>query len=250
MRKLLIILLCLPILFILLLIGLQLVTQDVAKPTNWQEFNQQMLQEGKVEEVVIVNKQKVYVHIKKKFLSDEEFKEVSKKAFGNAPNYGPHYYFEIGSVETFHNVLKEAQSSFDYDDKIITLYETRKKIFSNIPDFISWFLLYFLCFIMLFSWVEIYRKSNNPGWSAIIPIYNVLIYLKIIGKPWYWIFLFCIPLINVVFHIWGCNLLSKKFGKKEDFTFGLVFLPFIFLPILGFGNSVYIDESRKTKNSL
>ena len=32
----------------------------------------------------------------------------SKKAFGNTPNLGPHFYFEIGSVETFANDLKEA----------------------------------------------------------------------------------------------------------------------------------------------
>ena len=248
MKKLLIIVLCLPILFLLLEIGLESVTADVAKLTNWQEFNQRMLQEGKVEKIVIVNKGKAYIYIKKEFLPEEQFKDVSKKTFGNTPNYGPHYYFEIGSVETFSKDLKDAQSSFHYYDKISPFYETRKGIFGNILGWILPFFFYCLYFIMLFSCVEIYRKSNNPGWSAIIPIYNVLIYLKIIGKPWYWIFLFCIPLINVVFHIWGCNLLSKKFGKKEDFTFGLVFLPFIFLPILGFGNSVYIDEIRKTKN--
>ena len=34
---------------------------------------------------------------------------------------------------------------------------------------------------------------------------------------------------------------AKAWGKEEGFTVGLVLLPFIFLPILGFDNSVYTD---------
>ena len=36
---------------------------------------------------------------------------------------------------------------------------------------------------------------------------------RIIEKPWYWLILFCIPLVNLVFLIWSTNLLSKKFGE-------------------------------------
>jgi len=49
----------------------------------------------------------------------------------------------------------------------------------------------------------------------------------------------CIPYINIVMIVWATNLLSKKFGKNEGFTLGLIFLPFIFLPILAFGDSRY-----------
>lgn len=93
--------------------------------------------------------------------------------------------------------------------------------------------------MIITSWWKIYIKSGHPGWTSLIPIYNILIFLKIIGKPWYWLILFCIPYVNLVFIIWGYNLLSKKFGKDEGFTVGLILLPFIFLPILGFGKSKY-----------
>ena len=93
--------------------------------------------------------------------------------------------------------------------------------------------------LLLISWWKIYEKSGHPGWSCLIPIYNILVFLKIIGKPWYWLILFFIPYVNFVFGIWGTNLLSKKFGKDEGFTVGLILLPFIFLPILGFGSSTY-----------
>ena len=129
-------------------IGLNFMGTEVTKPTNWQEFNQNMLQTQKVEKVVIVNKEKAYIHIKKEFLYEEQFKEVSKRTFGDALNLGPHYYFEIGSVETFSNNLKEAQSEFDNEEKISPFYETRKDVFG---DILGWILpLAFFIFIWLF----------------------------------------------------------------------------------------------------
>ena len=129
-------------------IGLNFMGTEVSKPTNWQEFNQKMLQTQKVEKVVIVNKEKAYIHIKKEFLYEEQFKEVSKRTFADALNLGPHYYFEIGSVETFSNNLKEAQSEFDNEEKISPFYETRKDVFG---DILGWILpLAFFIFIWLF----------------------------------------------------------------------------------------------------
>ena len=129
-------------------IGLNFMGTEVTKQTNWQEFNQNMLQQQKVEKVVIVNKEKAYIHIKKEFLYEEQFKEVSKRTFGDALNLGPHYYFEIGSVETFSNNLKEAQSEFDNEEKISPFYETRKDVFG---DILGWILpLAFFIFIWLF----------------------------------------------------------------------------------------------------
>jgi len=135
-------------LIFLFFIGLNFMGTEVAKPTNWQEFNQNMLQNQKVEKVVIVNKEKAYIHIKKEFLYEEQFKDVSKKTFGDALNLGPHYYFEIGSVETFSINLKEAQSEFDNEEKISPFYETRKDVFG---DILGWILpLAFFIFIWLF----------------------------------------------------------------------------------------------------
>ena len=149
-------------------IGLQLVGTEVTQPTNWQEFNQTMLQNGKVEKIVIVNKDKAYIHIKKEFLSEEQFKEVSKKAFGDAPNLGPHYYFEIGSVETFSDNLKEAQINFDADEKVSPFYETRKDVFG---DLLGWILpLAFFIFIWLFIMKRMGGGGAGGGGSQIFNI--------------------------------------------------------------------------------
>lgn len=94
---------------------------------------------------------------------------------------------------------------------------------------------------------KIYTKAGQPGWACIVPIYNTFILLKIIGKPWWWLLLFIIPGVNVIFTIWMTNLLSKSFGKSVGFTLGLIFLSFIFYPILGFGEAKYIGPAGSKK---
>ncbi len=148
-------------------IGLQFAGTEITKPTNWQEFNQTMLQNGKVDKIVIVNKEKAYVYIKKEFLSEEKFKDVSKKKFGGTTNIGPHYYFEIGSVETFNDNLKEAQIKFDADERISPFYETRKDVFG---DILGWLIpLAFFIFI----WLFIMKKMGGGAGGGGGQIFNI-----------------------------------------------------------------------------
>lgn len=93
--------------------------------------------------------------------------------------------------------------------------------------------------ITIVSFWRIFAKAGKPGWAAIVPIYNTVVWLEIIGKPVWWILLLMIPGINIVFAIWITNLLSKSFGKDEAFTVGLILLPFVFYPILAFGKAQY-----------
>jgi len=90
---------------------------------------------------------------------------------------------------------------------------------------------------------KIYEKAGKPGWAAIIPIYNYIVLLEIVGKPVWWIILLLIPCVNIVVLIWLANLLAKSFGQSEGFTVGLILLPMIFYPILGFGNYNYLGPS-------
>jgi hypothetical protein len=63
--------------------------------------------------------------------------------------------------------------------------------------------------------------------------------LKICGKPLWWIILFFIPIVNIVAAILVCIALAERFGKGVGFAIGLVLLPFIFIPVLGFGDATY-----------
>lgn len=100
------------------------------------------------------------------------------------------------------------------------------------------FYVIFIALMIAAQW-KIYTKAGKPGWACIVPIYNIIVLLEIVGKPWWWLLLMLIPFVNLVFFIWMYNLLSKSFGKSEGFTVGIILLPFIFLPILGFGDAVY-----------
>jgi hypothetical protein len=51
--------------------------------------------------------------------------------------------------------------------------------------------------------------------------------------------LFFIPIVNIVFTILVWNQISKAFGHGAGFTAGIIFLGFIFVPILGFGMSEF-----------
>jgi hypothetical protein len=84
-----------------------------------------------------------------------------------------------------------------------------------------------------------FEKAGQPGWAAIIPIYNVYIMIKISGNDWWWLILFFIPFINLLAAIKIGLDVAKGFGQGLGFGLGLVFLGFIFWPLLGFGDYQY-----------
>ena len=94
-------------------------------------------------------------------------------------------------------------------------------------------------FLIAAQW-KVFAKAGQPGWAAIIPIYNIYIMTKIAGKPDIWTLLCLIPVVNIIFVVWLYNMISKSFGYDEGFTVGLCLLGIIFWPILGFGRSKYL----------
>jgi hypothetical protein len=87
--------------------------------------------------------------------------------------------------------------------------------------------------IMMESLWKIFKKAGRDGWAALIPVYNTLTIIDIVGKPAIWFIFMFIPFVNIIFVVWVVNLLAKRFGKSEGYTIGLLFLPFIFYPMLG-----------------
>ncbi len=106
-----------------------------------------------------------------------------------------------------------------------------------------------IIFLVIVPMWKIYTKAGQPGWAVLIPIYNLLVLLKIVGKPGWWFLLYLIPIVNYVFLIWTINLLSKSFGKDVGFTLGLLFLGFIFYPILGYGKAQYVGPAGAKKDA-
>lgn len=100
------------------------------------------------------------------------------------------------------------------------------------------FYIAILVFILAGLW-KTFAKTGQRGWTAIIPILNSVVLLKIVKRPLWWIILFFIPCVGFVVWIIVLNELSKAFGKRVGFTVGLFLLGFVFFPILGFGDAEY-----------
>jgi len=93
-------------------------------------------------------------------------------------------------------------------------------------------------FLIVAMW-KVFTKAGQPGWASIIPIYNLYVWCKIVGRPWWWILLMLIPFVNFIIAIILCIDMAKSFGKGAGFGVGLALLGIIFLPILGFGSAQY-----------
>ena len=137
--------------------GLQMLNFDATKQTSWQEFNREMLQQQKVEKVVIVNKEIAKIYIKREYLDEEKFRDANQKPLGGASTKGPHFYFEIGSVETFNQQLNDAQSEFDQFEKISVTYKTEKDVFG---DILGW-IIPLVFFIAI--WFFIMKRMSGGG---------------------------------------------------------------------------------------
>jgi uncharacterized membrane protein YhaH (DUF805 family) len=93
--------------------------------------------------------------------------------------------------------------------------------------------------IMIAAMWKLFTKAGEPGWAAIIPIYNFIVLLKIAGRPLWWIILFLIPFVNIVVFILVCIDIARKFGKGAGYGIGLAILGVIFFPLLAFGDAQY-----------
>ena len=91
-----------------------------------------------------------------------------------------------------------------------------------------------------------YSKAGQPGWACIIPIYNLIVWLQICGRPIWWFILLLIPLVNIIFFLVICIDFAKSFGKGAGFGIGIFLLGFIFIPMIGFGSATYQGPSVKS----
>ena len=93
--------------------------------------------------------------------------------------------------------------------------------------------------LMIAALWKVFEKAGEPGWAAIVTIYNFYILLKIAGRPGWWLLLYLIPFVNFIISIIVSIDVAKRFGKGTGFALGLVLLPFIFYPMLAWGDASY-----------
>lgn len=97
--------------------------------------------------------------------------------------------------------------------------------------------------LLIVSLWKIFTKAGREGWESIVPIYNVYIMILLARLPGWMVILCFIPFVNIFFSVYIIYKFSLAFGKGVGYTLGMIFLPFIFYPMLAFGDSAYQENS-------
>ena len=77
------------------------------------------------------------------------------------------------------------------------------------------FILLFLNIIHGIGTWKLYNISGNKGWQSFIPVYNILVLLKIVNRPWWWIFILILPVLNIIIIPVLWVEISRSFGKNK-----------------------------------
>ncbi|MDP5043455.1 MAG: DUF5684 domain-containing protein, partial [Leeuwenhoekiella sp.] len=87
----------------------------------------------------------------------------------------------------------------------------------------QWFIFFLAVQVIHFlgTW-KLYKKAGRQPWEAIVPVYNAVILMKIIGRPWWWTILLFIPIVNLIMFpvIWVET--ARSFGKNTTTDTALV----------------------------
>ncbi len=128
-------------------------------------------------------------------------------------------------------------------------------------------LLAWIIIMIVAMWV-LFKKAGEPGWKAIIPIYNVYVWCKIVWSPnIFWILLAVslggglvagiiggtlgafiqlgCSIAELVLAIMICIKTSYAYGRGAGTAVGLIFLSAIFTLILAFGSAKYVGPQNK-----
>ena len=148
--------------------------------------------------------------------------------------------FNFVNFELFLKEKTQAHFSEKYPDSDYTAggFKAGFFIFSIFIGLLLNIIILFWLITVEAQW-KIFKKAGRQGWESLIPIYNTIIFLQICQKPTWWFFLLLIPIVNLIVAIIVLHGLSLTFGKTEGFTVGLIFLPFVFFPLLGLSTLKY-----------
>lgn len=137
------------------------------------------------------------------------------------------------------SLIELTQNLFHYNASLLAQVQYSYSSHGKAPGPFFWICEAVFIVLMIAAAWKVFTKAGQPGWASIIPIYNLYIWCKIVGRPWWWILLMLIPFVNFILAIILCIDLAKSFGKGAGFGVGIALLGVIFLPILGFGSAQY-----------
>jgi cell division protease FtsH len=128
------------------------------KEITRDKFEKELLKSGDIEKIVIVNKERVDIFIKKDKLSKDKYKDAAKSGpFGLGGNSGPHFTFEIGDTKGFEDQLEAAQTEIDPAKRLKAQYDTQ---FNYTGEILGWLIPIAL---LVALWYFIFRRMSGGG---------------------------------------------------------------------------------------
>jgi len=148
----------------IVMIGLYFMPRDFAKKTTWSDVRNNMVLTHDIDKIIVVNKEKAEVYIKKASLNNSKYKDV--KSQGSFSEVGPQYYFEIGDVTTFEKNMDEAQKEFTQNEKIPVEYANTRETSNFLVNWLPILLLIGFTFFMI-------RRMSGGGGGGGSQIFNI-----------------------------------------------------------------------------
>tara|TARA_B100000475_G_scaffold64601_1_gene45840 strand:- start:248 stop:1951 length:1704 start_codon:yes stop_codon:yes gene_type:complete len=110
----------------------------------------------------------------------------------------------------------------------------------------GWFIFFLIIQIIhALGTFNLYKKAGFNPYLSIIPIYNGLVLMKIIKRPWWWIVLLFLPVVNLLIFpiIWIET--ARSFGRKSLLDTILVVLSLgLYIYIINYNNKSEYLENR------
>jgi hypothetical protein len=111
-----------------------------------------------------------------------------------------------------------------------------------------WLFVILLNVVIIAGVWKAFAKAGEPGWASLIPVYNMMIMSKIAGRGETYGLLCLIPCAGIIFAIIILVDFCKQFDVGGGFVAGLLLLPIVFWPILGFGSARYIGSGSGVRS--
>jgi len=151
---------------VIIFVLIQFMPHDVAVKTTWFAVKNKMLLSHDIEKIVVVNKERAEIYIKKESISNDKYKELKDRGMFGV-DVGPQYYFEIGDVQQFSDDLRESEKEFSDSQKIPVEYITQRNYFS---DILGWMFPFIL---LIGLWIFIMKRMGGGAGGAGGQIFNI-----------------------------------------------------------------------------
>ena len=110
------------------IVATSLMSDDVAEPVESDSRTVEALVEaGDVERIHIVNRDEVQVYLKEGVAERLHEDSAAPESLRNLPSHGYQLVFEIGSVDTFENAIKDIQSALPRNERVLLTYDNHQE---------------------------------------------------------------------------------------------------------------------------